>query len=165
MNTPSLYHDEAADFVNETLCTDINPWDIQRYLKRIKWTRKKLKVRAAQRNATLRANHALQFANYSMDMLVFLDESSIDNRCTYRKFGYSPEGTPACEDRRLARGLRWSLLPAFSMNADDLLVHLGLGLASRTRSLGVWLSWITVLHIMIQGNHIFDAQGLDEAQP
>ncbi|ODQ56324.1 hypothetical protein SAICODRAFT_225061, partial [Saitoella complicata NRRL Y-17804] len=70
---------------------------------------------------------------------------SIDNRCTFRKFEYSPKGIPACEDRRLARGLRWSLLPAFSMNgmlghscyqgsfnadqfvdfiADDLLVHL-----------------------------------------
>ncbi|GAO50803.1 hypothetical protein G7K_4924-t1 [Saitoella complicata NRRL Y-17804] len=36
MNSPSLYHDEAADFINETLCTDINPCDIQRYLKQIK---------------------------------------------------------------------------------------------------------------------------------
>ncbi|ODQ55113.1 hypothetical protein SAICODRAFT_23785 [Saitoella complicata NRRL Y-17804] len=42
----------------------------------------------------IRANYALLSANYSMDMLVFWDESSTNNRCTYQKFGYSPEGSP-----------------------------------------------------------------------
>ncbi|GAO46099.1 hypothetical protein G7K_0339-t1 [Saitoella complicata NRRL Y-17804] len=107
----------------------------------------KLKVWAAQRNAALLANHALQSANYSMDMLVFLDESSIDNHCTYRKFGYSPEGNPACKDRRLARGLHWSLLPAVLGRMQ----MISWCTSTLTRSLGVWLSWITVLHIMIQG--------------
>ncbi|ODQ55680.1 hypothetical protein SAICODRAFT_44249, partial [Saitoella complicata NRRL Y-17804] len=93
----------------------------------------KLKVWAAQRNAALLANHALQSANYSMDMLVFLDESSIDNHCTYRKFGYSPEGNPACKDRRSwTNGMLCHACYQGSFNADrfvnfiadDLMVHL-----------------------------------------
>ncbi|GAO46627.1 hypothetical protein G7K_0854-t1 [Saitoella complicata NRRL Y-17804] len=114
-NTPTLYHNEAADYINELIATDLNWLDVFRYLRKIGWTWKRLSVRAAQRNSTLQSHHSIHFADYTMDQLVFLDETAVDNRSAFRRFGYAPHSSPACEDRGIQRGLRLSsLLPAFS---------------------------------------------------
>ncbi|ODQ54085.1 hypothetical protein SAICODRAFT_54854, partial [Saitoella complicata NRRL Y-17804] len=63
------------------------------------YTHKVLTLQAARRNAILRANHAIEMADYTQEQLVFLDKSAVDERTGSRKFGYSPTGTRALQER------------------------------------------------------------------
>lgn len=54
-------------------------------------------------------------SRFTADQLVFADESSKDDRTSQRLYGRAPSGQCACEARTFVRGVRYSILPALSV--------------------------------------------------
>jgi hypothetical protein len=55
-------------------------------------------------------------SNYTADQLVFLDESSKDDRVILRRYGRAIQGQLAIESTSLNRGVRYSILPALTID-------------------------------------------------
>ena len=55
-------------------------------------------------------------ANYSADQLVFLDESSKDDRTILRRYGWALRGQAPVDVVSLNRGIRCSILPALTVD-------------------------------------------------
>src|SRR5436190_22485258 len=85
---------------------------ISRTLKRAKWSRKAVQARAAERSEPLR--HVWQGIQkeYDSNQLIFLDESSSNERTGVRKYGWSPLGLVCEHSRTFKRSVRWSIFPA-----------------------------------------------------
>ena len=64
----------------------------------------------------MRADFIRRIGPYSADCLVFLDESSKDQRTYFRSYGRSFVGTPCEISAPFVRGRRFSLLPAMDIN-------------------------------------------------
>ena len=80
-------------------------------------THKRLKRVAAERDGAYRTEWILNMTmNYTADQLVFLDESSKDERVVLRRYGHAPSGQEAIHHVSLNRGVRYSILPALSLN-------------------------------------------------
>ncbi|QRV83797.1 DDE superfamily endonuclease [Ceratobasidium sp. AG-Ba] len=54
-------------------------------------------------------------------MMIFVDESSLDVRVTYRGSGYALRGVRASQQAYFIRGERYSVLPALSLNGIEAL--------------------------------------------
>jgi hypothetical protein len=61
---------------------------------------------ALERNETRRAAFLLMIGQFMPEMLVFLDESSIDRRLAVRNYGYSLSGERVKTTGYLVRGQR-----------------------------------------------------------
>ena len=74
----------------------------------------------------LRANYILTIGTYyNPDQLIFLDESSKDERTLSRQYGYSLKNTRAIQKVVFLRGTRYTILPALSLDgilAVDIMV-------------------------------------------
>jgi len=64
-------------------------------MKRLGFTRKKLKFVALQRSDVLRAEYQAEVLMYNSEMFLFVDETGCDHKNAARKFGYSLCGFPA----------------------------------------------------------------------
>ena len=64
-------------------------------MKRLGFTRKKLKFVALQRSDVLRAEYQAEVLMYNSEMFLFVDETGCDRKNAARKFGYSLRGFPA----------------------------------------------------------------------
>ncbi len=112
---PWYYQDEIAQFLLEVFDIDVNQTTISRALKRIKITRKKLKVVAAQQNAELRLQWQYDLQFVTAEQLVFVDESGSDDRTGDRQYGWSTSGARAIVRRWLSNRDRVSVLPAYTI--------------------------------------------------
>ena len=89
---------------------------LHRALERLGLTRKKLRRTAIQRDELTRTQWIHDITSrFTADQLVFADESSKDDRTCQRLYGRAPSGRRACEARTFARGVRYSILPALSL--------------------------------------------------
>ena len=68
---------------------------ISKALRRIKITRKRLKVVAAQQNDELRTEWLEQLQYFTADQIVSIDESGSDDRIRDRHYGWSIKGVRA----------------------------------------------------------------------
>jgi len=99
---------------------------IRRNLVAADWTKKKLELRARQRSDELRLDWLRRVAIFSAEMYVFCDESGVDRRDGARRTGWAPRGVPPWAYAALARGHRFHLLPAISVNGlIDVLLYQG----------------------------------------
>jgi transposase len=91
---------------------------ISRTLRRLRITRKKAVARASERNSLLQAVYRNRIGELVPDpwMLIFLDESSKDERTIVRRYGYGPEGKRLYQDAPFVRGKRYSVLPAITLD-------------------------------------------------
>lgn len=77
----------------------------------------KLEKAAKERSEILRANYILTIGtHYNPDQLIFLDESSKDERTLSRQYGYSLKNTRAIQKVVFLRGTRYTILPALSLD-------------------------------------------------
>lgn len=113
---PWYYQDEIADFLLDAFGVEIRRQTVSYILKRIKVSRKKLRVVAAQQNEELRVQWRDSLQNYTADQLVFLDESGSDNRTGDRKYGWAEVGARAVVRRWLGSRKRVSVLPAYTLD-------------------------------------------------
>ena len=70
---------------------------------------------ALQRSDYLRGEFMSQVSVYDPSMLIFIDENSCDRRDAIRKRGYSIRGILLCDQRIIARGIRYSAIPVVSL--------------------------------------------------
>jgi transposase len=113
---PWLYQDEIRDFLKEMFNVDVHQTTVSSALKRIVYSRKRLKAEALQRNAELRTAwmHSMQFLR--PDQIISVDESGSDERTGDRVYGYSQRGTKAVVHRWLQSRKRVSVLPAYTID-------------------------------------------------
>ncbi|KAG8715654.1 hypothetical protein FRC09_016439 [Ceratobasidium sp. 395] len=96
---------------------DVSISTVWRQLRRDGVTRKKVDRRAIERCEWTRLNFRERFAeNYRPEHAVFVDESAIDRRTTYRNYGYAPSGFRVPQRARFVRGTRYSMLPALTVD-------------------------------------------------
>jgi hypothetical protein len=116
---------------------------IRRNLVAADWTKKKLELRARQRSDELRLDWLRRVAIFSAEMYVFCDESGVDRRDGARRTGWAPRGVPPWAYAALARGHRFHLLPAISVNGlIDVLLYQG-----HTTSEGFFIwqkNWVSI---------------------
>jgi transposase len=92
---PTYYLDELAWYCFDSFDKVIAPASISKLLKRLKWTKKKVKEQAAERSAELRAAWEVTRAGWRGERLCFVDESACNERSADRKYGWAPKGLPS----------------------------------------------------------------------
>jgi len=113
--TPDLYLDELQEMLQATCGTDISRATVWRTLCRYGFTMKKITRIAVERSAQKRLEYLTRIGAYTAEQLVFVDESSVDRRTTYRGRAWSIRGTKAQRKAFFVRGRRYSVLPALSL--------------------------------------------------
>lgn len=114
---PSLLLDEIAEWLALYHDQPISMTALHDNLRGLGITYKHLRRVAAQRDDTHRSDWLRNItSNYSADQLVFLDESSKDNRVVLRRYGRAVSGHRAVEKVSLNRGTRYSILPALTID-------------------------------------------------
>ncbi|KAJ8457648.1 hypothetical protein ONZ51_g11397 [Trametes cubensis] len=116
-SSPALYLDEIARWVAITYGQQVSVKTIHRSLKDLGYSVKRLRKTAAQRDELTRAQWKADIlSRFRADQLVFADESSKDNRTSERRYGRAPLGERASEVLSFRRGIRYSILPALSVD-------------------------------------------------
>ena len=115
--SPTLYLDEICTWFAAHRGLRLSVSAVHRGLERLGLTRKKLRRTAAQRDELTRAQWKADITSrFTATQLVFADESSKDNRTCQRRYGRAPSGQRACQAQTFARGVRYSILPALSVD-------------------------------------------------
>lgn len=99
-----------------------------RVLSKRNWSRKVVKQKALEASGDLRALYHSRVAKYTMDKLVFLDESASNERTGHRRHGWSPIGNDATALVKTKWFTRWSILPALTIRGylpNPLIIHAG----------------------------------------
>jgi hypothetical protein len=114
---PSLLLDEIGEWLALYHDQPISTTALHDNLKDLGITYKRLKRAATEQDEAYRTEwlHNIT-ANYTADQLVFLDESSKDDRTILRRYGRAPSGKRAVDAVPLDRGVRYSILPALTIN-------------------------------------------------
>ncbi|KIJ22688.1 hypothetical protein M422DRAFT_83984, partial [Sphaerobolus stellatus SS14] len=86
---PDLYLDELQKHLQEMFGLYIGISTIWDTLTDLGLTRKRLSKAAAERNEEARSQYRFRIGAESPDRLVFIDESRIDCRATYRLYGWA----------------------------------------------------------------------------
>jgi hypothetical protein len=115
--SPSLYLDEIGEWLAIYHNQPISRSALHRNLQDLALTRKKLRRVAAERDEEFRSEWLDNIlTNYIAEQLVFLDESSKDDRVLLRQYGWSTTGEDAVDSVPLDRGFRYSVLPALTID-------------------------------------------------
>ncbi|KIJ46833.1 hypothetical protein M422DRAFT_226531 [Sphaerobolus stellatus SS14] len=109
---PDIYLDEFQEQLRVQHGIILGLATIWKTLTSLGLTRKKLSKAAAERNEADRARSRFQIGAESPERLVFVDESRVDLRTTYRLNGWAPKGERAAVTAKFQRGQGYSLLPA-----------------------------------------------------
>lgn len=91
-NRPTAYLDEMQLVLYDEFGLDVAKSTIFNTLHRANWSRKVAKRRAQQASVDLRAAWRLKSMRWSMNRVVFLDESACNERTRYRRFRWSLKG-------------------------------------------------------------------------
>lgn len=118
---PDLYLDELQEMLASSCGIQISRSTIWRTLRRSGFTMKKITRVAAERSAQKRLEYIARIGKYQAEQLVFVDESSVDRRTTYRGRAWSIRGMKAQRKVFFVRGRRFSVLPALSL--QDGILH------------------------------------------
>ena len=72
-------------------------------------SRKRLRTDPLEANESLRRDFMMDVSRFKADQFVWLDETSIDNRTLYRRYGRSVSGLRAVKRASATRGKRYSV--------------------------------------------------------
>ena len=89
---------------------------VSRALKRRGWSRKRIRVVAAERSEELRVDWKRRISGYSPRQLVFLDESACSEKASRCRTGWSPFGIAPQVRQPLHSRERFSILPAYTLD-------------------------------------------------
>ena len=99
---PAIHLYEIQIQLLQTTGTNVSAATLCRTLRRLGFTRKKLKFVALQRSDILRAEYQSEVSLFDHSMLIFVDESRFDARNASRKYEYALHGFPAKSFRFLS---------------------------------------------------------------
>jgi hypothetical protein len=122
-STPDLYLDELRLELEATLGTAVSLSTIWRTLKDGGFTMKKVSILfynisfilrlvqlskiAIERSAERRSDYLLRIGGYEPNQIVFVDESAVDRRTTYRGRAYAIKGRKATHKAFFCQGRRY----------------------------------------------------------
>jgi transposase len=117
LDSPSLYLDELSKWLAIYHDQPISTSALCQNLLDAGLTYKLLQKAAAEQDNQAREGwlHDV-LMNFAADQLIFLDESSKDNRTVFRRYGCAMAGERAIEVVPLDRGVRYSILPALTLD-------------------------------------------------
>lgn len=78
VDKPGLYLDEMQWYIADQWNVFVSEVTISRHVREQKWSKKKMKLQARQRDELLRANWRYEIANLCAKQVVFCDESGTD---------------------------------------------------------------------------------------
>jgi transposase len=114
---PSLYLDEMQKKLSDVRGVDVSISTLSRVLAFEQVSQKRVAKAAAERDEELRTIWEANMAQYTdPELFVALDESAVDNKTIQRTHGWSPMGKPCVRRETFLRGVRYSMLPALSIN-------------------------------------------------
>ena len=111
LNKPDMYLEELRQELIQISGTDVSVSTICKTLKRLGFSRKKLRQVALQRSEERRQEFMEEMAYLDADMLVWLDECGSTRRNEVRKYGYSLRGLTPISYKLIVRGQRLSAIP------------------------------------------------------
>ena len=111
LSKPDIYLEELRQELIQVTGTDVSLSTICRTLKRLGFSRKKLRHVALQRSEERRLKFMEEMAYLNADMLVWTDECGSDRRNEIRKYGYSLRGLTPVNYKFVCRGKRLSSIP------------------------------------------------------
>jgi transposase len=115
--SPYLFLDEIGEWLALYHDQPISTTALHDNLREIGLTRKLMRKAAAERDPVARAEWlAYVTSTYSAEQMVILDESSKDGRTITRRYGRAPAGERPVMTQILNRGIRYSILPALTVN-------------------------------------------------
>ena len=115
--TLSPFLDEISEWLALIHDTRISISALHNNLQDLTLTWKVMRRAAAERDDAHRAEWILNVTtNYRPEQILFLDESSKDNRTLIRKYGRAPSGEDPVLHASLERGVHFSVLPALTWN-------------------------------------------------
>lgn len=79
-------------------------------------TRKAISRIPVERDEILRRRWAIELCSMTAEQLIFVDESAANERTMDRRMGWSPRGFPCRVQMPGKRSVRWSILPAISID-------------------------------------------------
>jgi transposase len=116
-DAPFVYLDEIQEWLALYHDSIISKTALHDNLQDLGFTRKVMHRITAERDDEAR-QHWLQhvITTYTADQMVVLDESSKDGRTLIRKYGRAYKGSEASTRTALQRGIRYSILPALTVD-------------------------------------------------
>ena len=118
---PWAYQDEMQLYLYDDWGIVVDQSTVSRVLKSMDISRKMLKRIAEERDQDCRNGYQFQIANYSADMLVYVDELAANEHTKDRKYRWSAFDVTPHVVRPVKRSERWSILPAYTV--DRILCH------------------------------------------
>ncbi len=114
LNKPDMYLQELKQELIQVTGTNVSLSTVCRTLKRLGFSRKKLRHIAVQRSEERRLEFMEEMAYFNSDMLVWTDECGSDRRNEIRKYGYSLRGMTPVSYKFFSRGKRLSAIPVLT---------------------------------------------------
>ena len=111
LNKPDMYLKELRQELIQISGTDVSLSTICRTLKRLGFSRKKLRQIALQRSEEQRLKFKGKISYLNADMLVWIDECGSNRRNEIRKYGYSLRGLTPTSFKLVTHGRRLSAIP------------------------------------------------------
>lgn len=113
--SPELFLDEIRDWVLVSMDIGLSRATISRIIKDLGFTYKHLHKVAIERDEELRQEWMEEIqSEFVAEQMVFVDESSKDERTIYRRFGRAPKGQDATVSAKFVRGTRYSIIAAIT---------------------------------------------------
>lgn len=117
---PEMYLSEIQDWIALAFEVHISRAALHQNIRDAGITFKLLRRAAAERDEDLRQEWKLEVnAHFMASQMVFIDETSKDERTIYRHYGRSVAGTRATISANFVRGERYSMVAALSLDGYD----------------------------------------------
>ena len=126
INNPTIYLHEIQTKLQARFGETVSLSTICNTIHLMGFTRQVVRSVALQQSELMRAKFMAEVSVYSPEMLIWIDESGYDRRCSLRKYGYGLRGIRPVKRRLLVRGVRYSTIPVMSINGiEDVLITEG----------------------------------------
>jgi transposase len=117
---PEMYLSEIQDWIALTYEVHISKSALHQNIRDAGITFKLLRRAAAERDEDLRQEWKQDVdAHFTASQMVFVDETSKDDRTIYRHYGRSVSGTRATISANFVRGERYSMVAALSLDGYE----------------------------------------------
>ena len=117
---PEMYLSEIQDWIALTYEVHISKAALHQNIRDAGITYKLLRRAAAERNEDLREEWKQEVnAHYTASQMIFVDETSKDDRTIYRHYGRSVAGRRATINANFVRGERYSMVAALSLDGYE----------------------------------------------
>lgn len=112
---PWAYHDEMAQFLEDEFDLECSNSTISRFLLRARVSNKIGQRLSDKQDPLLRQAWQADMLDLRAEQLVFVDESSFNERTGWRRKAWAPIGSPARYHGDLTRNKSWSIIPAYTV--------------------------------------------------